>query len=38
MIRKCAGSTVLREAFSEDFAGLYDENELGLDPANEVAA
>ena len=38
MIRKCAGSTVLREAFSEDFAGLYDENELGLDPANEVGA
>ena len=36
MIRKCAGTTVLREAFAEDFAGLYDENELGLDPANEV--
>jgi len=37
MIRKCAGGIVLREAF-EEFAGLYDEVEMGLDPSREVAA
>lgn len=36
MIRKCAGSTVLREAYPEEFGGLYDEAELGIDPSKEV--
>lgn len=36
MIRKCAGSTVLREAYPEEFSGLYDEVELGVDPSKEV--
>ena len=36
MIRKCAGSIVLREAFAEDFSGLYDEVEMGIDPEKEI--
>lgn len=36
MIRKCAGSIVLREAFAEDFSGLYDEVEMGIDPTKEI--
>ena len=36
MIRKCAGSIVLREAYPEEFGGLYDADEMNLDPSKEV--
>jgi phage recombination protein Bet len=38
MIRKVAGSLVLREAYPDDLGGLYDEVEMGIDPSREVAA
>jgi phage recombination protein Bet len=36
MIRKVAGALVLREAFPEELGGLYDVDELGIDPAKEI--
>ena len=36
MIRKVALVQSLREAFPEDFAGLYDQSEMGLDSIDET--
>ena len=36
MIRKTASSQVCREAFPEELAGLYDMDEMGMDPSKEV--
>jgi len=38
MIRKIASSQVCREAFPDELGGLYDTDEMGLDPSREVAA
>lgn len=38
MIRKVALVQALREAFPSDFSGMYDQAEMGIDPAREVSA
>lgn len=38
MIRKTASSQVSREAFPDELGGLYDVDELGIDPSKEVRA
>lgn len=38
MIRKVALVQALREAFPSEFSGMYDGDELGIDPSNEVSS